>query len=324
MKFIVYLHLPTNHGCGGVVVQLMLARALYERGVSCKIVCPHGNTENPIYNIFGSIDDIDDDTYVIYSEGITGNPLGAKNVIRWILYGTQSNVSNTFLETDIIYYFLPFCKLNNSLNKLTCIYLNPNIYNKNIQRDIKSCFIIRKGNNYSKNHGNNRSFGLGSQKKRLVGSLRLIDNSLSLNIDYLRTHDEYIEIFNRSKLFFCYDPACFLTIIALMCGCIVIQDPMAGYSEEEWLRTCAGSTERLKGLAYGIGNLPFAIATIHEAPEQCRRLIDSVNSSIDTFIQQMKDKTYSTDKCYDFDSSSYSFQHGYFKNKVMNNHVGIH
>jgi hypothetical protein len=158
----------------------------------------------------------------------------------------------------------------------------------------------------------------------MIRSIKLFKPTRSLNIDYLNSQEEYIDVFNTTRFFFCYDPACFLIIMALMCGCIVIQDPMAGYSEEEWLRTCVGSTERLKGLAYGIGNLPYAMATIHEAPEQCRQLIERNNSSIDTFIQQMKDKTYSTEKCYNFDSSPYSFQHGYFKNKVMNNHVGLY
>ena len=140
-------------------------------------------------------------------------------------------------------------------------------------------------------------------------------------LDGMTSFNEYIDIFNTTKYFFCYDPVCFLVVIALMCGCVVIQDPMAGYTELEYLYATLRSPDRLRGLAYGIDNLPYAIATIHEAPEQCRKLVESNNSSIDTFIQQIKSKTYSTDKCYDFENSPYSFQHDYFANKIMNNNV---
>lgn len=323
MNFIIYLHMPISLTNGGITVQLNLAKSLHEKGMNTKLISPHGNVENTIYSNFGSINDINDNTFVIYCDGIKGNPLNAKNVIRWLLYGIQTEVSSTFLDTDIIYYFLPFCKQNILRNKLTFMYLNPSAYNKHLARHRESCFIVKKGFNYAKNSTNLRVFG-SMKKPSLIRSLRSIQKANSLNIEYLSTQEEYIEIFNTTKYFFCYDPVCFLVILALMCGCVVIQDPMAGYSEEEWLKTSFGSSNRIKGLAYGVENLQYAIATIDEAPQQCKKLIESNNSSIDTFIQQIRDKTYSTEKCYDFDSSPYSFQHGYYKNKLMNNNVGFY
>lgn len=312
--------MPINLTNGGVVVQLNLAKALQNKGIPTRLVSPHGNEPNRIYNNFGTITDIDENTIVIYCEGVDGNPLQGRNVVRWILYGAPNKITSNFSDSDIICYFLPFCKLNVSKNRLTNVYLNENAYNKGYPRIRESCFTIKKGFYYTKNINNTRLFGQ-FRRKSLIRSMNL---NTSLYIDNLKTQEEYIEIFNTTKFFFCYDPACFLTFIALMCGCIVIQDPMAGYSEEEWLRTCTGSTERMKGLAYGIENLHYALATIHEAPEQCRKNIETLNASIDTFIQQLKDKTYSIEKCYDFDASPYSFQHGYFKNKVMNNNVGVY
>jgi hypothetical protein len=315
--------MPISTINGGVTVQLNLAKALNDRGLSTKLLSPHGNLENPIYNNFGSADDIDQNTVVIYCEGVKGNPLNAKTVVRWILYGAWKSNVDTFSNNEIIYYFLPFCKMNKSSNLLTYLYLNANAYNWHTSRYRESCYIVKKGFNYTKNPNVNRNFGHTSNQ--LIRSLRNIQTqNSSLCIEYLKTQEEYIEVFNTTKFFYCYDPACFLIFIALMCGCIVIQDPMAGYTEEEWLRTCTGSTEKIKGLAYGVENLQYAIGTIHEAPEYCKRVIDESNKSIDTFIQQMKDKTYLIEKCYDFDSSPYSFQHGYFNNKVMNNHVGLY
>jgi hypothetical protein len=323
MNFIVYLHVAISPIDGGTTVQLNLAKALNDRGVPTKILSPFGNVENAICNNFASTSDVNDDTVVIYCEGIEGNPLNAKKVVRWILYGAWNSNIQKFSNDEIIYYFWPFCKLNNPINKLSFIYLNPGAYNKGLYRYRESCYIMKKGRYYSKNCTGTRIFGQ-LKKPTLVRSLRSIKANDSYEIEYLKSQEEYIEVFNTTKYFFCYDPACFLVTIALMCGCIVIQDPMAGYTEMEWIHTVTGFKERIKGVAYGIDNLPYAIATIHEAPAQNKQMIESSNSSIDTFIQQIKDNTYSTDKCYDFHSSPYSFQHGYFKNKIMNNNVGFY
>jgi hypothetical protein len=302
---------------------LNLAKALNDRGIPTKIFSPYGNVENAISNNFATESDINDDTIVIYCEGVHGNPLNAKRVVRWLLYGAWSWDYQSFSSDDIIYYFLPFCKLNAPTNILTCIYLNPNAYNKYLPRHRESCYILKKGAYFRKNWSGRRIFGQ-LKTPTFIRSLRNITAKESYNIEFLKTQEEYIEVFNTTKYFFCYDPVCFLVQIALMCGCIVIQDPMAGYTEMEWINTTTKFTERIKGVAYGIENLPYAIATIHEAPAQVKQMIEYSDSSIDTFIQQMKDKTYSTDKQYDFNDSPYSFQHGYFKNKIMNNNVGLY
>jgi hypothetical protein len=315
--------MPISTVDGGITVQLNLAKALNDRGIPTKILSPYGNAENAICNNFATTGDINDDTIAIYCEGINGNPLNAKKVVRWILYGAWNSDIRTFSNDEIIYYFLPFCKLNKPTNILTFIYLNPSAYNIHIPRYRESCYIMKKGGYFSKNFYGARKFAQ-LNKNTLIRSFRNISTNIPTEIGYLKSQEEYIEFFNTTKYFFCYDPACFLIQIALMCGCVVIQDPMAGYTEMEWINTTTKFTERIKGVAYGIENLPYAIATIHEAPAQVKQMIESSNRSIDTFIQQMKDRTYSTDKCYNFDDSPYSFQHGYFKNKIMNNNVGLY
>ena len=323
MNFIIYLHARISSIDGGTTVQLNLANALNNKGVPTKILSPYGNVENAIYNNFATTDDVNDDTIAIYCEAIPGNPLNANRVVRWVLYGAWNYNIQTFSNDELIYYLWPFCKLNTPINRLTFIYLNPIAYNKGIYRYRESCFIMKKGSYYTKNFAGTRVFGK-LKKPSLIRSFRSLSTNNSYEIEHLKSQEEYIEVFNTTKFFFCYDPACFLIILALMCGCVVIQDPMAGYSEMEWIHTVTGFKERIQGVAYGIENLQYAIGTISEAPEQCKGMIESSNSSIDTFIQQMKDKTYSTDKCYNFDDSPYSFQHGYFKNKIMNNNVELY
>ena len=124
-------------------------------------------------------------------------------------------------------------------------------------------------------------------------------------------HNHVIETFKKTKYFHCYDPACFLIVIALMCGCIVIQHPyVEGQTREQWEHAAYyGVVGKIKGLAYGIEDLPYAEATIHEAPEHCKKFLEFSESTVDHFVNDMESGTYNTDPCYKFNDSPYAYQH---------------
>jgi hypothetical protein len=94
-----------------------------------------------------------------------------------------------------------------------------------------------------------------------------------------------------------------------MCGCIVIQDPVDGYSESEWMYATVGTNVRFKGMAYGIENLQYAKDTIHEASSICTSLLNRDNVS--SFISDLVNKRYVIEPCYDYNNSKYSLQHVY-------------
>jgi hypothetical protein len=65
----------------------------------------------------------------------------------------------------------------------------------------------------------------------------------------------------------------------------------------------------LNGIAYGYQNLEHAEATISKARDDCLKFKEESESSVDKFIQDMKTGNYTTEPCYRFNDSPYSFQH---------------
>ena len=122
-----------------------------------------------------------------------------------------------------------------------------------------------------------------------------------------KSHDELIHTFNTTKYFYCFDPCSFLVIMALMCGCIVIQHPFLGLSADEWMYTVG--LKSLNGIAYGYQNLAHAESTMPNAVSACLKFKEESESSVDKFIQDMKTGNYTIEPCYPFTGSPYSLQH---------------
>ena len=288
MKFIVYT--PLYFGIsGGINVLFQLAKLLSLHGHDSKIYVARGNVENNIYNNFASLEDVTSETIVIYPEQELGNPLNATIIIRWILYG--SHLYDQYDKNEIIYYYAPFSKYNNTTQILNITYLPDGCDNRNEIRELNSCYTLKKGLRYPKIR-NMTTYGLEPTEQ----SLKIEDQN----------HSEIIDIFNRCKYFICYDPCCFLVIMALLCGCIVIQEPVDEYTEEEWIYA-QGIPEKLKGFSYGRNNLHDAESTIHLARQQCLDLIK--NKNILKFLDEIKNKSYSTAACFRFNDFSDSMQH---------------
>ena len=108
-NIIIYTINPYNFQCGGLVVQYELCKLLGEAGQNVRIISP-SNCNNSICNKFYNNDfPIDENTVVIYGETIQGNPLKAKNVVRWILAEigiiADINTCKTWGKNDLVYYF---------------------------------------------------------------------------------------------------------------------------------------------------------------------------------------------------------------------------
>jgi hypothetical protein len=139
-------------------------------------------------------------------------------------------------------------------------------------------------------------------------------SKISIELDYYTNLEKSIDIFNRSEYFFSYDPCTFLVVIALLCGCIVVQYPVEGYTEEQWMHT-VGVPTKLKGFAYGIENIGYAQSTIGDAYGPCMDAVEYSNKSIKKFLHEIQTKTYNTDRCYEYDESPFSMM---FKSRSTN------
>lgn len=290
-NILIYTHMPKfSFTDGGTVVQYLLAKTLEEYGQNVRIYARGIKINNSIFSKFYHNDfPIDDNWVVIYCEGTIGNPLNAKNVVRWMLSKLGQNVPYSNLYTwdknELVYHY-HYCseeKMANNPDKcnlykmLNVIYINPLIINNNLTSRKNTCFTIRKAI-----HIHNKM-------------PESIHPPNSFEITREHTQLECIKIFNNHKYFISYDPITFLYAMAPLCGCISIVIKMDGLSKQDWLNRTSLS-EYLKetgettlyGIAYGEDDLQNAINTIHLAKEQWNRIAKySENKYILPFIHDI-------------------------------------
>lgn len=298
------MHFSDNNG--GTMVMFQLAKKISENGYPVKIYHPYGNITTGIYDNYATLEDVNDETIAIYCHIVHNNPLGAKKIVRWIIYGVNDWDYNQYADNEIIYYYLPFCKNNRSTQQLFAGVLSPDVRNRNIQRTNLVCYTVKKGIDYIKNQIRQKTGIFPHSVIFPKSKLTFVKKQTAVLVgEFHGIQESCIDIFNKSKYFFCYDPCSFLVIIALLCGCIVIQDPVDGYSEEEWARSVLGPV-KLKGFAYGIENIKYAEATIGDAYGPCMQVVKRADISIKKFLYEMETKTYNLDKCYKYDESPFS------------------
>jgi len=288
-KIVFFMELDFVYHCGGIVVQYELAKNLNNSMVDVKIISPR-NIKNNIYNDFlltKTLDDADiDNTIVIYGETISGNPLNAKYVIRWILAPigicSHPDTYKTWGPNDLVYYFNSedkFIKEPEKVSKeyklLNILFINPDAINFNLQNRSGTCHTFRKSY-YHKN-------------------IQLIHPSNSFEVTRTHTQEDYIKIFNKYKYFICYDPLTFLSVIAALCGCISIVKKVDGLSKKDWLNMLAitdyfkeSGENTLYGIAYGADDLENAINTLHLVKKQWDDITNfMINKNIKSFLNDM-------------------------------------
>lgn len=251
-----------NESIGGVVVLHKLCHILNELGYNSSLTTTlklNGQNEyfllNSNYNTKITTEiDLEKDI-IIYPEIQPGNPLGGKNIIRWILNDyhlpEKDNIVHTWDDRDLwLYYSEEFYDNLKEKNILFIRETKLDIFkNYNLKRDIESCFTYRK------NH-------------HLKTSLPIHHPTDSIEIPHIISDEELVNIFNRSKRFYSYDTETYLNELASLCGCesIVIPNPLS-----------KTSNNRL-GVAYGLENLEYAKSTQNQLIEKLKQ--DEINNSI--------------------------------------------
>jgi len=280
-NIIIYPHAGFNLSNGGIVVQYYLANILDSMEINVKICNVYDkNRENILFNKFITIDEIKsidfENTIIIYCEGIIGNPLKGKYIVRWMLSKLGVNVPfhyiNTWDNNELVYFFnseIDIIKNKSNIKYLSLFYVNPIFENKNLKNRNGLCFTRRKqSKNCKEIHKKNTSF----------------------EITVHHTQNDYLDIFNKHEMFLSYDPLTFLSIIAIKCGCISVIHPLEGISKKDYFKTTAlynymneKNIDSIYGIAYGVSDdeINYAKTTLHLFEEQ---LIDINNWFIKKYI----------------------------------------
>lgn len=182
---------------------------------------------------------VDERTIVVYPEIIRGNPLRAKNVVRWLLY--YYKFLNDPLAYDSRDLFIAYraqfdCpQINPNKYIVQVNYFDNNLYRQtNFEERQGCCYVIRKGKS--------------RKDLPIIFDGPIIDNWS----DEMKVH-----AFNKYKICYFYDTQTMYTSIAAVCGCIPVIVMEEGCTIDSYRK---GNDPRM-GVAYGEDDIPRAIAT---------------------------------------------------------------
>ncbi|MCF7504175.1 WavQ [Vibrio sp. L3-7] len=228
------------------------------------------NFETPIRRVISKDDLLD--SIIVYPEITSGNPLNAKNVVRWFLHqpGHFTNEVN-YSPGELYYKFnsaiknFELYKSKLSTSELKVIHYPTDIYNNDLCDTERAgvCYMVRKGGHKSKIHDSN-----------------------AICIDGME-HHKIAEVFKRSKKFISYDDYTAYSIFANLCGCESIVVPDENVTKEQWYPL---ESDRY-GIAYGTSEeeLTWANETRPKVLEHVdlehRRSIDNVKGFVQESIE---------------------------------------
>ncbi|GAM56911.1 wavQ [Vibrio ishigakensis] len=194
----------------------------------------------PIFNGKLNSEDV-----VVYPEVTYGNPLKAKNVVRWLLNKPGFFTDNFCFGPNELYFKFDHGLIDNvktnssklSHKILSITHIPFEIYNmENID--------IREGVAYSVRKGKHKVLDQHPRD--------------SICIDGL-SHIKVASIFKSVKLFISYDTYSAYSLFAALCGCDVVVIPDKNVTIEQWY---PDELNRL-GIAYGFEDLQRARDTLH-------------------------------------------------------------
>lgn len=213
-------------------------------------------------------DQMEPNSIVVYPEITSGNPLGAKNIVRWLLFkpGFFTGSAN-FGKDDMYFKFDDFCEAESvtdgTAQSLFTFTVNPCYFNPGETKRSGSCYMMRKGKGRTLEHDDDSSI--------------LLDNI---------SHKKTAEIFRRTKTFYCYDEATMYSQFAAISGCVSIVMPQSYRSRADWV---AAHPLSKYGIAYGIDDTAHAVSTMHRVSDYLKTLEVKSEATIVNFVKSTQE-----------------------------------
>lgn len=179
---------------------------------------------------------------VIYPELVRGNPLGSKNVVRWLLYKPGLRHPFEFGKDDMFFRVGDICdipEITGGAPDLLLWKVSPVYRNENRPGRGGVCYMVRKG----------------ECKARIPET----EVPGALGLDGLAP-EEINDAFNRCDTFYSYDEVTMYSQYAAVCGCLSVVIPGLYPSRAEWV---AEHELARYGVAYGLDDLEHARQTQH-------------------------------------------------------------
>lgn len=205
---------------------------------------------------------------VIYNETTVGNPLEQSDILRWVLYFPEGEVSRAWspherilLYSSVYGFGLP----DDCATESSPIFVNiSHIFEKTdtipSEKKVEVCFTIRKAvqPELTKFYMASRVSSYGDvvscggcdngltrhicTARGRIGHVPIFHPTPAVRIEYPCTTDDLITLFKNTKRFYCYDMFTLCNMIAPMCGCVCIVPEvndtrlMELYKSVPWIR----------------------------------------------------------------------------------------
>jgi len=209
--------------------------------------------------------DLRADPIVVYPEVVLGNPLGARKVVRWLLYKPGLRNPYRFGPDEMFFAASEACDLPEVTGGAPRLFLwkrNPVYENRKLPGRAGACYIDRKGD----------------------AKPRIPETAGAIRIDGM-SHAEIAEVFNRCDTFYSYDEATMYSLYAALCGClsIVVPGRFTGHDDYVAQRPIARF-----GVSYGMENLVHAASTRDRVAGNLRDLEAEGEETLRAFVQSTR------------------------------------
>jgi hypothetical protein len=221
---------------------------------------PHFSDRYKICSQDFMADNIAKGAWVIYPEVISGNPLNAENVIRYILNEPGKIGGDKVYDSNEVIWVH-----NNGLAQFALeghILQTPHVEldlfkNNNLARN-GTCFWVGKGQDIAR-----------------IPELE----ELEITYEYPGSRIELAYIFNIKEVFYTYDDFTCMMDEARLCGCpvVLLND---NSNKIDWIK------ENRNGLAFGISELDYAKKTLENFKELYIKQYEVFEQQLKEFIKQ--------------------------------------
>lgn len=197
MDYVIYT--PKYCASNGVRVLFKLADELIKRGNNVYLFSEPSQGKDYKY-INKLTKQLKNNAVIVYPEIVFGNPLGAKKVVRYILYYPGVNGGDTkFDENEMLFTFNSEYYKNADLLSISTMDTSL-FYCDETSKDI-NCYFINKGGKWKE--------------------IPEFKDFVEINMFYPATRDELAKLLRRTKTLYSYDRHTLLAEEAHACGCEV-------------------------------------------------------------------------------------------------------
>jgi hypothetical protein len=198
------------------------------------------------------------DSIVVYPEIVTGNPLGAKRVVRYLL-NKEAQFGQGVIKKAPTDYVLVYSNLYGTGHcNLLIPHYNFEIFNEfgalDLEKRTQSCWYIGKGDKY--------------------GEVSPVPGALEITRSWPADRFELASILKKTKLLFTWDSTTSLITDAIMCGAVPVL-----------LRIEPWSVQGLEQLENGVSGFALSIddAEIYRAIQTRKLALDGIRRNMTEF-----------------------------------------